>query len=307
MKLVVPVESIVQNKGGVILYDPFENQIIKQYVHNRVWRRVGWRGGVIHDKYLIATDWNELHYFDLEKWKYEKTFRKNTFNDLHYLSVRKDKLFVVNTGLDAVEVFKNPLEPEFLKIIFVFKSNSKKFRSRKINLDSLYNQEYKLKPHSCHPNCISFEGDFVFVTCFQKQHKMGTGEVVELRTGQTLTKKRYDLHDGMFYKGNFYLSVTRSGRVMIFRKMIKKLKQGKWPLLPNDTIVLKSKGWWRGMVFEKDTMFIFSSCGYNKKKRPARIAIVDLISMKKDIKRLPVVGGINWDTIYQPCVWKNEK
>jgi len=307
LKLVIPVESIVQNKGGVILYDPFENKIVKQYVHNRTWKRVGWRGGVIYGKYLIATDWNELHYFNLERWEYEKSFRKNTFNDLHYLLIRKDKLFVVNTGLDAIEIFEDPFEPKFLEIIFVFKSNPKKFRPRKINLKLPYNEEYKLKPHSCHPNCISFDSGFVFVTCFQRQHRMGTGEVVELKTGRTLTKKRYDLHDGVFYKGNFYLSVTRSGRIMIFREMVKKLKQGKWPLFPNDVIVLKSKGWWRGIAFEGDTMFIFSSCGYNKTKRPARIAIVDLTSMKRVIKRLPVVDRINWDTVYQPCVWEDEK
>lgn len=304
MRLVVPVESIVQNKGGVILYDPSKNKILKQYVHNRTWKRVGWRGGVIYDKFLIATDWTDLHYFDLEKWKYERTFKKNTFNDLHYLSIRKGKLFVVNTGLDAVEIFENPLEPKFLKIIFVFKANSKKFRPRKINLKFPYNQEYKTKPHSCHPNCVSFGENVMLVTCFQKQHRMNTGEVIELNTGQFLTKKHYDFHDGVFFRSNFYLSVTRTGKILVFRKLVKKFKENKWPLSPDTVIRLKSKGWWRGMVFKDDTMFIFSSCGYNKKKRSARIATVNLTTGKIEIKRLPVMDKVNWDTIYQPCIWE---
>ncbi len=96
MKFILPVESIFQNKGGVILYDPDTNTIEKQYVHDKRWRRVGWRGGKIYGDYLIATDWNQLHYFNIKEWKYVKSFSKNTFNDLHYVEVHDDKLYIVN-------------------------------------------------------------------------------------------------------------------------------------------------------------------------------------------------------------------
>jgi hypothetical protein len=88
----MPVESIVQNKGGVIMYNPDSNKIMKQYVHDKKWKRVGWRGGKIYGNHLIATDWNELHYFNIKKWKYDRSFQKNTFNDLHYVEIHKDKL-----------------------------------------------------------------------------------------------------------------------------------------------------------------------------------------------------------------------
>ncbi len=82
MKLIIPVESIIQNKGGVILYDVDANKILKQYVHKKKWKRCGWRGGKLYGNFLIATDWSDLHYFNVKTWKYEKTFKKSTFNDL---------------------------------------------------------------------------------------------------------------------------------------------------------------------------------------------------------------------------------
>ena len=87
MLLLIPVESIVQNKGGVILYNPETNTIEKQYIHDKIWTRTGWRGGKIYGDYLIATDWTDLHYFNYKKWKYEKSFVHNTFNDLHYVEI----------------------------------------------------------------------------------------------------------------------------------------------------------------------------------------------------------------------------
>ena len=87
MKLIIPVESIIQNKGGVILYDVDNNQILKQYVHKKKWKRCGWRGGKLYGNFLIATDWSDLHYFNVRTWQHEKTFKKNTFNDLHYVDI----------------------------------------------------------------------------------------------------------------------------------------------------------------------------------------------------------------------------
>ena len=126
MQFILPVESIVQNKGGVVLYDPESNKIIKQYVHNKQQQgiRVGWRGGKLYDQYLIVTDFTDLHYFNVKKWKYEKSFKKDTFSNLHYIGIYDDRLYVVNTGLQAIEIFKNPLDPKFEKLISLVDLNS---------------------------------------------------------------------------------------------------------------------------------------------------------------------------------------
>jgi len=299
MKLIIPVESIVQNLGGVILYDPLKNQIIKQYVHNKKWKRVGWRGGKIFQDYLIATDWTDLHYFNIKSWKYERTFKKNTFNDLHYVEVHNDKLYIVNTGLDAIEIFNNPLDPVFERIEFVFKKNPGIFKQRSINLQKNYNEMFKVKPHSCHPNCIAFDNKRIFVTCFGKEQRVNSGEIIELITGKRLTRKHYDCHDGIFYKNDFYVTRTRHAVILVF----KNLKGNKIPMEPSKIIKIGSgKGWWRGMVIFDRKIFVFASDGYRKKKVTLRMAIVDLATGEKKKIRLPEKDGIYWDTVYQPNI-----
>ncbi len=302
MRFVMPVESIVENKGGVIMYDPDSNKILKQYVHDKKWKRVGWRGGRVYGNHLIATDWNELHYFNIKKWSYEKSFIKNSFNDLHYVEIHDDKLYVVNTGLDAIETFSDPLNPKFEKIDFLFKVNSKIFKNRDIDLETPYNKMMKFKPHSAHPNCIAFDSGKTYVTCFGKNQKFNSGEIIELATGKRVVKKNFDCHDGDFYKGDFYTTYTRHAMILKY----KNLSNSTFPVMPSDRIRIGSgRGWWRGMVIANDNIYIFASDGYKKKKTTIRMATINLKSGEKKSVQLPLIDGVYWDTIYQPNIWKN--
>jgi len=298
LQFILPVESIIQNKGGVILYDPIANKILKQYVHDKKWTRVGWRGGKVYKKYLIATDWSDLHYFNIKSWKYEKTFKKSTFNDLHYVEVYNDKLYVVNTGLDAIEIFNTPLNPQFEKIEFLFEKRADIFKQRNFDLNKNYNELMKVKPHSCHPNCISFDKKRIFITCFGKNQKLNSGEVIELNNNKKLFNRRnYDCHDGIFYNNDYYLTHTRHDIILVY----KDLYTSKIPMEPTKKIRIGGgKGWWRGMVIVDDVIYIFASDGYRNKKTTIRMATINLKTNKKTKIKLPVVDGIHWDTIYQP-------
>lgn len=299
MKLIIPVESIVQNKGGVILYDPHENKILKQYVHKKDWIRCGWRGGKIFGDYLIATDWSYLHYFNIKDWNYEKSFTQNTFNDLHYVEIYNDLLYIVNTGLDAIEIFKKPMNPKFHERIFIFDTNKKIFEKRELDLTRKYNKLLKVKPHSCHPNCISFDNNRIIVTCFDKKQKRNSGEVIDINTGQRLfNKTNFDCHDGIYYKNSFYLTWTRHATILKFenlwnkkfpQKVTKRIRIGKW-------------GWWRGMVIHDDIIYIFASDGYRKRKTTLRLAIINIKTGDKQIKKLPILDNVYWDTVYQPNI-----
>lgn len=299
MKFIIPVESIFQNLGGVILYDPHENKILKQYVHNKKWTRVGWRGGKLYNNILIATDWSDLHYFDVDKWKYIKTFTYKTFNDLHYIEIRGNKLFVVNTGLDAIEIFKNPMKPEFLERIFLFEKNPKIFDKRNIDLNQSFNTMLKQKPHSAHPNCICFNDKNIVVTCFDKKQKINTGEFIDLESGKRLTKRCFDCHDGVFYKGDFYTTHTRHESIIKFSNLYNEK-----PNRPSQRIKIGRRGWWRGMIINNDIAYVFASDGYKNKKTTARIARVSLNGKTRTNYKLPVVDGIYWDTIYQPNLYE---
>lgn len=300
MLFLIPVESIHQNKGGVILYDPIKNEIIKQYVHTREWKRNGWRGGVIYGDYLIATDWTHLHYFNYKTWEYEKSFTKNTFNDLHYLKINNNKLYVVNTGIDAIEIFNTPMDPVFEDIYFIFKlgkQSRRVFEQRDIDLERKYNVLYKIKPHSCHPNCIEFAGRRTLVTCFRKAERNNTGEIIVLETGKRMFKHCYDCHDGQIYKDDFYTTRTKLGTILVYNDIVHR----NFPIAsPDKTYNLAGRGWWRGMLIVNEKLYVFASDGYRKRKRCARMCILDLKTGKMEIKIVPIGDGIFWDTIYQP-------
>lgn len=296
MKLVVPVESIVQNKGGVILYDVEKNKILEQYIHDKEWKRCGWRGGKLIKNTLIATDWNELHFFDIDKWEYKKVFRKSTFNDLHYVEVFDGLLYIVNTGLDAIEIFENPMNPKFKEIIFLFDKNPKLFEKRVLDLNRKYNKEMKVKPHVAHPNCVAYNGKEVYVTCFGKKQKMNTGEVVELTTGKKIFKNNFDCHDGLFHNGKFYTTWTRHAKILEF----KNLKDA----VPLRRINIGPRGWWRGMVMNENNAYVFASDGYKGRKTTVRLATVNLTRNQRKIQKLPVVDGVYWDTVYQPNIYE---
>lgn len=275
MQFILPVESIVQNKGGVVLYDTESNKILKQYVHykqdDEQPRRVGWRGGKLYNQYLIIADWSDLHYFNVENWKYERSFKKDTFSDLHYVEVYDDKLYIVNTGLEAIEVFKNPLEPEFEKLI---------------SLGDLR-----------HPNCISFNNERIFVTCFGHTNRINSEGVVELNSGERIFEGDFDCHDGIFHGNDFYLTHTSQGEIFEFEDLYNK----NTPTTPTNTIKIGAgKGWWRGMIIVDNVIYVFASDGYRQKKATIRMATINLKTMARTKINLPVVDGIHWDTIYQP-------
>ena len=300
MKFIIPVESMVQNLGGVILYDPIKNIILKQYVHDKKWTRVGWRGGKIFEDIFITTDWNAIHYFDIKKWEYIKTFDHSSFNDLHYIDIKKNKLFVVNTGIDAIEIFKNPMNPKLINRIFLFEKNPTIFDKRKININKKYNTLMKQKPHSAHPNCIAFKNKQIFVTCFGKKQKHNTGEVINLLTGKKILKKCFDCHDGVFYENDFYLTWTRHATILKFNNLLNK----KDLVIPDKKIKIGSRGWWRGMIINENIIYVFASDGYKKKKTTTRMTTINLKNDTRTTCKLPIVDNIYWDTIYQPNLWK---
>lgn len=303
MKLIIPVESMSQNKGGVILFDCNRNSILNEYVHDREWDRVGWRGGIIYKNYLIATDWNYLHFFDIKNWKHISSYTKNTFNDLHYLNLNRDKkLFVVNTGIDAIERLKInddlSLTPE--KIWFVFNRN-KKFTKRDIDLSYNYNEHLKVKPHVTHPNCITFLNGHTFVTCFENEtRKERTGCIVDLKTGKIVLNNR-NCHDGVIYRNNLYVSETRSNKVLVIKNVLGR----KWPVEPDEEIRLNSNGWWRGMTIFRSTLYLFASYGYGK-SGSCKMAKIDLRTKETKVVRIPKYSNMEWNAIYQPNVLKEK-
>lgn len=299
MKFIIPVESVTQRKGGVILYDVEKNEIIKQYVHDRVWKyRVGWRGGIVYGDYLIATDWTDLHYFNHKTWTYERSFKKRSFNDLHYLKIHDDQLYVVNTGIDTIEIFNDPLHPKFVTAIKIFERNKKIFRQRVIDPKELYNTKFKVKPHAAHPNAICFGKKRCYVTCFEKDGRRNSGEIVSLN-GKRVVRSGFSCHDADIYKGDFYTTQTRQSRVLIFNN----IEERNIPLnKPDKIFVIRRKGWWRGSIIHKGKLYVFASY---RRKNSALMCTMDLKNGKTKFNKLPIKEKVIWDTVYQPNLYED--
>lgn len=299
MKFIIPVESVTQNKGGVILYDPESNEILEQYVHKKKWEyRVGWRGGALCGDYFITTDWTDLHYFNHKTWTYERSFKKDSFNDLHYLKIKDDKLYVVNTGIDTIEIFDDPMDPKFVSAIRIFKKNPKIFRQREIDPKEKYNLRFKVKPHAAHPNSICFGKEKIYVICFEKDSRHNSGEIITL-DGERVVRPGYSCHDSDIYKGDFYTTLTRQEKVLVFKNIDSRKS---FPIQkPDKVFSLKRKGWWRGSIIHQGQLYVFASY---RRRDTALLCILDLDSGKTRFKKIPRRGKILWDTIYQPSLYE---
>jgi len=296
MRLIIPTESILQNKGGVIIYNYNTGKIEQQYVHNKKWKRTGWRGGCLYKDTLITTDWTDLHYFDVKKWKYINSYKNNTFNDLHYLEIHNDQLHIVNTGLDCITTTNTPLTPTNIKHEFIF-DKIPEIQNREIDLNEKWNEKFKTK-HVCHPNCISFKDGKTFVTCFENRTRgKNTGKIIELKSGKTILDK-FNCHDSNWNNNDLYLTHTRPNKIIVLKNVLEK----KWPVKIDEVIDIQRPGWWRGMQIVDNKLYVFASYGY-KNNEPTILCKIDLKTKKQEFKQLPIVDKIIWDTVYQPIVW----
>lgn len=301
-KFLIPVETTSKNKGGLVLYNVDNNKIEEEYIHNGTGnkKRYGWRGGILYGKYFISTDWTYLHYFDVENWKYINSITYTTFNDLHYLNIINDKLYIVNTGIDAVEVLDNPINPNKKETIFLFDVNDR-FEKRKINLNVEWNKKYKTSPHIAHPNCIAPYNNHIFVTCFEdSSRKNNTGCIVDINTGKILLDKQ-NCHDGNIYNGDFYTVESRYNKLLIIKNLINK----KWPTKINEEINTKNKGWWRGMIINKNKLYLFSSKNYKSGHGPVKLGECSISNKSKTwrVKEFPK-SSYTWENIYEPVLYE---
>lgn len=308
-KLLVPVETTTHNKGGVVLYDVDKNKIIKEYIHSRqdgFTKRLGWRGGVLYkNKYLITTDWTHLHYFDIYDWKVIRSVTYNTFNDLHYLQIinheNDEYLYIANTGIDAIERLRNPLNIVNKETFFVFDLNER-FEKRKIDLNHKWNNKYKTSPHVAHPNCITPYKDHIFITCFEdSSRKNNTGCVVDFTTGKILIDKK-NCHDGNIDSGNFYIVESRENKLLT----VNNFRNKKWPANIDEEMKIRNKGWWRGMIINKGKLYLFSSKNYKSGHGPAKLAVCNLRNKSKTwrVKEFPG-SSYKWENIYEPVVFES--
>ena len=110
MKLLLPISYFFESPKSKILELDTENGQTKcllelpptsRDVVGKGITSLGW----ISTNQLVACDFNSIFIIDSSTWKITKSNKGDELNDLHHLSVKDDRVFLVNTGRDSIDVF----------------------------------------------------------------------------------------------------------------------------------------------------------------------------------------------------------
>lgn len=194
------------------------------------------KGGEIDRHNLNIVTNSELLVYDLRTWNIASRISLPSFNDLHGVMTIKDKFWIVNTGLELIQV--------------VGKNNSKgqdfnmagpdtwtRF-DRKID----YRQVGSTKPHEMHINHLFSVGEDYYVTRMLKKDAICLQNI----------ERRFDIavgnpHDGVVMGKKIYFTTT-NGHVVIFdsQSLQRILVIDLCELLKKSG--LKADGWCRGIL-----------------------------------------------------------
>ena len=159
--------------------------------------RCKFNGGSFQEDLFFTCTHNEVVVYTYNSGlKLAYTFSRPTFTDLHHVHCEKDRLLVVNTGLEIIEEvdMKGNLIHQYMMADDV---------CERYDLTQDYRRIASTKPHTSHPNWITHLGNQYLVTMLQ------TRTVVELETRKTMISGfPHKIHDGVLYNGCLYYTTT---------------------------------------------------------------------------------------------------
>jgi hypothetical protein len=231
------------------------------------------------DNKLILPTGTEIVILNRDSWDVMQTISHPTFNDLHCVKVYRRKLYIVNTGLEIVQIFD--LNGNCHEEINVTNQNTWK----RFNLNFDYRFVATTKPHLTHVNYIFFLDGEPWVTRFQQ------GDAVALnnfnrRINLSIKDSMGKPHDGLIKGDYIYFTLTDGFVVIVNRISLIIEKVINLNKLLNNDIQL---GWCRGIEVANGKLYVgFSQLRYSKfvnyghwikhrkHKLPAWICVIDL-------------------------------
>lgn len=160
-------------------------------------------------KHLFLTTKTEVLIYDMVAGEVDACISHPLMNDVHHISVTKDFLYVVSTGIDSVLVF-NRSDFSLKDIIFV---GDGAFQD-KFCRNKDYRKIESLKPHECHPNYFFSFRNRSYVTRLKQR------DCVDVESGRKYPICDNFIHDGVVFEDKvFFTSVD--GRLIVsdFRSM----------------------------------------------------------------------------------------
>lgn len=177
----------------------------------------------------------EILIYDLKNEAIKTCITHPSFTDLHHVVIRNDCLYVVNTGIEAIQIFnmQGKLIDEYALV------DNPTWKSLENNSDMRLIAS--TKPHYIHPNYVFFINGEPWVTRFQNK------DAVSLFNSSEKINLNYSNgrpHDGHIVGEFIYFTLT-DGYVVVINKENKKLEE----LINLNEIHYKNKilGWCRGV------------------------------------------------------------
>ena len=201
-------------------------------------------GFLVQDTLFVVTN-TEVLQWDINTWKILKVYSDPTFNDLHAVFYKDNKIYVCNTGLEIVQVINesgNIVE----EINLAFTETWDRFER-----DKDYRQIATTKPHEVHINHIFEMGGEIWVTRGQKGDAVNLYNRSKKISVRDNSKEVILIHDGVLKKDTLFFSavngqiikvhLNKSVEIIDLNKMVKHGNRLPWTrglTIYNDRILL---------------------------------------------------------------------
>lgn len=198
---------------------------------------------VVDDLVIPVTN-SEIVIYDKHDFKVKNVITHPSFNDLHSVKKIDDLYYVVNTGLEILQVVNE--QAEIIEEINIASTETWSRFSKDID----YRKIGSTKPHEVHFNNVFSIGDDIFVT------RLAFKDAVNIRDEQD----KFDIevgspHDGVLFNDKVYFTTT-NGHLIIFdaksrrREMVVDINE------KLEKSGLKPGGWCRGVLPLSETRIL---------------------------------------------------
>ncbi len=188
------------------------------------------------DDLVIPVTNSEIVIYDKNTFKVKNVITHPSFNDLHSVKKIGEKYYVVNTGLEILQVVND--KGEILEELNIAKTDTwSRFSKQKD-----YRKIGSTKPHEVHFNNVFCVGKDIFVT------RLAYKDAVNIRNGDDKFEIEVGSpHDGVSYRGKIYFTTT-NGHLIIFNAKTRCREQVVDINQALESASLKPGGWCRGVL-----------------------------------------------------------
>lgn len=184
----------------------------------------------LYQNLLYVPTETEIKIIDITTMEEQETYSLACFNDLHHVIKHNGKLFIANTGLDAVTEL-DLITKEVNHHLVLENTLTRPLD----NVD--YRQIASTKPHLAHPNfCFELNNEIWVTRCDLMDAVAINDKSKRLFIGDGL------VHDGVI-SGKFVYFTTVEGRIKVYNKTTLKMHAD----VAVKTIAPEYQGWFRGI------------------------------------------------------------